>query len=158
MSTNEDGKQRCRLLKVRRHMIDRCTKPNHPSYGDYGGRGIVVCRRWLESAQAFIDDMGPRPPGGTLERMDNAKGYGPENCRWATRAEQVRNRRNNIVVIVDGLRMVLMDACALRGVNYDTIWNRIRKGMDPLQALAKPVQRYTRSLGSTTPRKDRSHV
>lgn len=125
-------------------MIDRCTKPRHPSFKDYGGRGITVCERWLRSPQAFIDDMGPRPPGGTLDRRDNDKGYSPSNCRWATRSEQVCNRRNNIKVIVDGVAMVLKHACAARGVHYDTIWNRVRKGMSPADALAKPVQRYVR--------------
>lgn len=83
-----------RTYKSWNGMVRRCTNPRHRSYAYYGGRGISICERWLNSFENFLADMGIRPDHLTLDRIDNDGNYEPGNCRWATKSQQVRNRRN----------------------------------------------------------------
>ena len=120
------------------NMRRRCADPSHISYKNYGARGIAVCERWRDSFQAFLEDMGPKlDPSLTLERTDNDKGYEPGNCRWATRAENLANRRlYRGGVTIDGEMMSLKAAMSRYGLKERALVRyRTRKGMSLEQAI-----------------------
>jgi hypothetical protein len=105
-------------------MRRRCHDLRDLAYKDYGGRGIKVCERW-QSFENFFADMGRRPEGLQIDRIDNNGHYEPGNCRWTTCAVQARNRRNNRLVIFNGVTMTLKDAAMASGVKYTTAYMRI---------------------------------
>lgn len=114
-------------------MIGRCTNPKDISYPNYGGRGISVCPAWRKSFVSFLSDMGERPEGMTLERIDNDGGYGPENCRWASYTEQARNRRNTRWVILYGERVSLQEAADRLNAGPSAVINWAKDRGLPLQ-------------------------
>lgn len=124
------------------NMRDRCENPKCIAYPSYGGRGIKVCERWMSSAENFVADMGLCPRGLTLERIDVDGNYEPSNCRWATRLEQSRNKRNSIVVDYNGKRMNLADVADVAGVPYKNLRYRVKRGMtaDAAVSLYQGIQ------------------
>lgn len=124
-------------------MLTRCRNKNVPCFRHYGGRGIKVCERWM-NYENFLADMGPRPsPKHSIERVDNNRGYEPDNCIWATQSKQCKNRRK-FPKKSDPDRAM----CAAAGVNYDAWRWRVSHGMTPKEALAKPFikKQWTRWL------------
>ncbi|HVJ20147.1 MAG TPA: helix-turn-helix domain-containing protein [Polyangiaceae bacterium] len=105
-------------------MHARCCNPKHDAYPYYGGKGVAVCDRWQEF-ESFLADMGERPAGTQIDRIDNARGYEPDNCRWVTRSQQGRNRTNNVTVTVDGETACLAEWSERSGIDLRTIWNRL---------------------------------
>lgn len=117
-------------------MKARCENPAHPAYGYYGGRGVKVCERWRVSFEAFKEDMGEAPDGMWLDRIDNAKGYEPGNCRWVTPKESANNRRKRGQV-----KGSLRQRARAAGMSYARVYQRVVRGGWPVElALRIPVQ------------------
>lgn len=108
-----------------RGMLDRCRNSSHSQYKDYGARGITVCQRWVDSFLAFFQDMGPRPANTSIERRRNSEGYTPENCYWATRQQQARNKRNNRWLTLNGETRTLGEWAKELGIAPGTLSCRL---------------------------------
>jgi len=141
---NPEGKQ-TRTYKAWANMKSR-VRPNSTSRKYYADRGITVCEWWRIDFRNFLADMGECPDGLTLDRINNDGNYEPGNCRWATIAEQNRNLRRNRMVVFQGQRMCLADACKLAGMDVNTVLARINKGMDVEEALMLPAAERQRQL------------
>lgn len=120
-------------------MRRRCNNPRELEYHNYGGRGITVCDEW-QNFENFYKDMGDPPLGMSIDRIDNNKGYYPENCRWANAATQSNNKRNTIHITFDGKTKTISDWSKEKGVKTDIIRYRLRKGW-PKPMLFKLVLR-----------------
>lgn len=117
-------------------MIQRCTNPAAKAYSFYGGRGIKVCDAWRASFEAFYADMGPRPDGMSLDRIDPNGNYEPGNCRWATKAQQSQNTRQTQWVTLHGERMPLTHASLALGLSKAGIYHHIAsRGVSPQVAV-----------------------
>lgn len=115
-------------------MSDRCRNPLNDGYALYGGRGITVCERWAIFAN-FLADMGERPEGTSIDRIDTNGNYEPGNCRWATQREQLINRRNTLRVQINGEEVTLAEACRNAGVDYQQARARVKRGATPTDAV-----------------------
>lgn len=115
-------------------MLGRCSNRSNKRYADYGGRGIKVCDRWLKF-DAFYADLGPRPNGGTLDRIDNDLGYFPENCRWATTKQQSRNKRNSRLITCHGETRCVSEWSEITGLSRNVIFGRLARGWTHEQTI-----------------------
>jgi len=137
----KNHRERILLQSIWHGIISRCTKEISEKFHRYGGRGITICSRWMESFEAFATDMGPRPEGYTVEREDNDGPYSPENCRWATRQDQARNRTTNRVITAFGVTKTLTEWAETSGLHRDTIVRRLKDGFSPESAVSRPPGR-----------------
>lgn len=124
------GMSHTREFSVWTDIQTRCHNPKSTSYPGYGARGIVVCERWRASFESFYADMGPRPSDKhSIDRIDTKGNYEPGNCRWATAAEQSINKRNNVLVTLNGVTKTLVEWCKERGVPRKSAWLRHKQGI-----------------------------
>lgn len=133
-------------------IIKRCYREYDCNYHRYGAKGVVVCRGWNDYSR-FLADMGECQPGLTVDRIDGTGNYScgkcaecvargwPMNCRWATDTEQNRNRRDNILVTMNGKTKCVAEWCADKGINESSVFSRIRDGWAPVVALTTPIRR-----------------
>ena len=117
-------------------MRTRCNNPNHETYDRYGGRGISICERW-NKFENFLEDMGERPEGMTLDRIDNDGDYTPENCRWSGKVQQMRNRSNNVLLTIYGKTMSVAEwhEIVAHEISYEGIRMRLRRGWPHKEAV-----------------------
>lgn len=130
-------------------MKGRCRNPNHGAYNSYGAKGIDYCDSW-ESFDIFLNDMGTRPEGTTLDRIDGNKGYNSANCRWATVKQQNENRKTSVWIDFRGEKMLMMDFARKLGMRVDTVWYRLnKKHMTPEQIANTPIDAKKSKAGAT---------
>ncbi|WP_321905197.1 hypothetical protein [Paraburkholderia tropica] len=121
--------QRRRTYQCWQDMKARCYSSNCANYKNYGARGIRVCDRWLYSFENFAFDMGPKPDGMTIDRIEVNGNYEPGNCRWADRATQRRNQRDCIYLTLDGVTKTAEEWSRQIGLNAETIRRRKKRGL-----------------------------
>lgn len=124
-----------KLYRTWASMKDRCTNKRSKEYKSYGGRGIELCKRWM-GFDNFYRDMGERPDGLSLDRIDNNKGYSPSNCRWATASQQSRNTSRNINLTHMGKTMCLSDWSKYVGITKASLRKRLLSGKTVEMALS----------------------
>lgn len=115
-------------------MKNRCLDPNDTNFPRYGGRGITVCEQWLDF-RGFLADMGDRPEGTSIDRIDTNGNYEPSNCRWASLLTQANNTRANHVIEHEGVRHTASEWARITGIAASTITTRIRRGWSVSEAL-----------------------
>lgn len=144
LKSRGDGSSSEPEYKIWWAMQRRCHDPRVDNYARYGGRGIRVADEWRGDRHAFrrfLEHVGPRPsPNHSIDRINNAGNYEPGNVRWATDAEQRRNRSDNHVVVIGGTPMILSDAARLHGLSLSVVAARVSRGVTG-DALFAPVRR-----------------
>lgn len=131
-------KKHRRMYAVWYGMIDRCTNTNHKQFPDYGGRGITVCDRWMNYTD-WLADIGDFPDGMSMERVDNDRGYSPDNVIVATRKAQANNRRSNQLITYLGKTQTLTQWSEDRNIKVKTLWQRLFTYKWPVEKALEKV-------------------
>lgn len=134
------GLSKTSTFSIWRSMKQRCLNSKRKDFKNYGGRGITFCKRW-ESFELFLEDMGERPEGMSLERNDSNQNYEPSNCRWATPTEQARNRKSNVRYLWNGKEMCIAELSEISGIERKTLEYRLRIGWPLDKAMLQPSKR-----------------
>ena len=129
-------------FKTWKAMVARCSDPEDKDYASYGGRGVLVCAEWLDVAN-FVRDMGEKPTGLSLDRINNDDGYCRSNCRWATPTEQGSNKLYNNNVVIHGETLCLAAASRKYGIPESTLRNRLNAGVTPDDAVLPRARRVS---------------
>lgn len=124
-------------------MNQRCTNKKDPNYKSYGGRGVTVCDRWGKSFECFLEDMGARKKGMTLDRINNDGNYEPKNCRWADKKTQGNNRRSNHCLTINGQKLTITEWSRQLSLSRSTIQHRLRAGWKNEDVIIK-ANKYIR--------------
>lgn len=142
-NNTKHGMHKSRLYNIYHKMISRCYTVENKDYKRYGGKGITVCEEWWESFENFqIWAMNNGYSEKlTIDRIDNLKGYTPDNCRWATHKTQQNNRTNNHRLTYDGKTHTLSEWEDITGINQDALYARLKLGWGVEKTLTTPIQR-----------------
>lgn len=136
------GKADSYIYHVWNGLKGRCYRESDPGYPNYGGRGIKVCERWLNSFENFYADMGDKPsPQHSLDRIDVNGNYEPSNCRWATQKEQANNKRNNVFLTLGNKTLTIAQWSRELEMHQATLEWRLRKGWPVTKALTQEVKK-----------------
>jgi len=137
------------LYTIWQNMKARCLNPNNKHYANYGGRGIKICNEWINDFNQFVKDMGERPQGYSIDRIDNNGDYTPNNCRWATKETQQRNRRAIRKITIEGIEYLVCELAEKYGFKGDTLVQRAKtaKTFDELVDKNRKVYKEGLALG-----------
>ena len=142
------GQSKTKIYNIWVSMLSRCRNKNFPLYKNYGGRGIKVCERWL-IFENFLADMGDKPDGMTIDRINNDGNYEPSNCRWATWIDQANNKRTTRFVVYNGMKLSLAQWARKLNINSDTLKDRLDSNWPIREAFFKPVKRLFKTFINT---------
>jgi len=136
--TRKHGMEGTKIYNTWASMLSRCRNPKNKFYKDYGGRGITFCETWA-NFENFYADMGDKPDGMSLDRIDNDGNYSKENCRWSDQKNQIRNRRVSPKYYLNNETKSLAEWCEIYGISWRRVYERMRAGWELEKALTEKV-------------------
>lgn len=143
------GMSQSKIYRLWRGMVNRCYTPTVRCYPNYGGRGIRVCDRWLNSFEAFFEDMGHKPEGYSIDRIDNNGHYEPSNCRWVSQKNQCNNTRKNVILEINGERKTAQQWADSVGIDGGCVRERLKRGWSAEEAVSPRLLRGSQTRLNT---------